>query len=152
MDRGAWWAIAHKAAKSWTQLKQLSTHVRDLLVVLRKNKQGGVYNFKWGDQGRPQGEGDISEHLEAVAQVTFTSTATETATQAQAGMLKLTYTHGITPRHKQNPPITGAVGESVAPTARQQAWNSCSVTCQMGGNLAGNLTFLCPVSSPMKHG
>ena len=41
MDRGAWWAIAHKAAKSWTQLKQLSTHARDLLVVLRKNKWGG---------------------------------------------------------------------------------------------------------------
>ena len=26
MDRGAWWAIVHRVAKSWTQLKQLSTH------------------------------------------------------------------------------------------------------------------------------
>ena len=26
MDRGAWWAIVHGVAKSWTQLKQLSTH------------------------------------------------------------------------------------------------------------------------------
>ena len=27
MDRGAWWAIVHRVAKSWTQLKQLSPHV-----------------------------------------------------------------------------------------------------------------------------
>ena len=26
-DRGAWWAIVHGVAKSWTRLKQLSTHV-----------------------------------------------------------------------------------------------------------------------------
>ena len=26
MDRGAWWAIVHRVAKSQTQLKQLSTH------------------------------------------------------------------------------------------------------------------------------
>ena len=26
MDRGAWWAIVHRVAKSWTLLKQLSTH------------------------------------------------------------------------------------------------------------------------------
>ena len=25
MDRGTWWAIVHRFAKSWTQLKQLST-------------------------------------------------------------------------------------------------------------------------------
>ena len=25
-DRGAWWAMVHRVAKSWTQLKQLSTH------------------------------------------------------------------------------------------------------------------------------
>ena len=25
-DRGAWWATVHRAAKSWTQLKRLSTH------------------------------------------------------------------------------------------------------------------------------
>ena len=26
MDRGAWWATVHRVAKSWTQLKHLSTH------------------------------------------------------------------------------------------------------------------------------
>ena len=26
MDRGAWWATVHSVTKSWTQLKQLSTH------------------------------------------------------------------------------------------------------------------------------
>ena len=26
MDRGAWWTTAHEVAKSWTQLKGLSTH------------------------------------------------------------------------------------------------------------------------------
>ena len=25
MNRGAWWATVHSVAKSWTQLKQLST-------------------------------------------------------------------------------------------------------------------------------
>ena len=25
-DRGAWWAIVHRVTKSWTLLKQLSTH------------------------------------------------------------------------------------------------------------------------------
>ena len=29
-DRGAWWATIHKVAKSWTRLKWLSTHTRDL--------------------------------------------------------------------------------------------------------------------------
>ena len=26
MDRGAWWATVHRVPRSWTQLKQLSTH------------------------------------------------------------------------------------------------------------------------------
>ena len=26
MDRGAWWAKVHRVTKSWTRLKQLSTH------------------------------------------------------------------------------------------------------------------------------
>ena len=26
MDRGPWWAIVHRVAKTWTRLKQLSTH------------------------------------------------------------------------------------------------------------------------------
>ena len=28
--RGAWWATGHGVAKSWTRLKQLSTHTREL--------------------------------------------------------------------------------------------------------------------------
>ena len=28
MDRGAWWTTVHRVAQSWTQLKQLSMHVR----------------------------------------------------------------------------------------------------------------------------
>ena len=31
MDRGAWWAMVHRIAKSWTQLKQLSTHAHLML-------------------------------------------------------------------------------------------------------------------------
>ena len=30
VDRGAWWAMVHGVAKSWTQLKRLSTHARGL--------------------------------------------------------------------------------------------------------------------------
>jgi len=30
-DRGAWQATVHRVANSWTQLKQLSTHVRRAL-------------------------------------------------------------------------------------------------------------------------
>ena len=34
MDRGAWWAMVHSVAKSWTQLKWLSTHTRgDFLTI-----------------------------------------------------------------------------------------------------------------------
>ena len=28
MDRGAWWATVHRVTRSWTWLKQLSTHAR----------------------------------------------------------------------------------------------------------------------------
>ena len=27
-DRGAWWAMVHRVAKSWTRLKLLSMHMR----------------------------------------------------------------------------------------------------------------------------
>ena len=39
MDRGAWWAIVHGVAKSWTRLKQLSTHesVTSIIVMLSCN-------------------------------------------------------------------------------------------------------------------
>ena len=28
MDRGVWWATVHRVAKSWTRLKQVSTHTQ----------------------------------------------------------------------------------------------------------------------------
>ena len=33
MDRGAWWAIVHRVAKSQTRLKQLSVHAHTLRIV-----------------------------------------------------------------------------------------------------------------------
>ena len=36
-DRGAWWAEVHRVAKSWTQLKRLSTHaLRSELLLSRQ--------------------------------------------------------------------------------------------------------------------
>ena len=32
MERGAWRAIVHWVAKSWTQLKQLNTHTPNMLL------------------------------------------------------------------------------------------------------------------------
>ena len=32
MDRELWWATVHRVAKSWTRLKQLSTHSRLLSI------------------------------------------------------------------------------------------------------------------------
>ena len=34
MDRGAWWAMVHRATKSWTQLKRLSMHACTMLLTL----------------------------------------------------------------------------------------------------------------------
>ena len=31
MDRGAWWATVHRVAKSWTQLKRVSTHAETFM-------------------------------------------------------------------------------------------------------------------------
>ena len=41
MDRGAWWASVHRAAQSWTQLKQLCTHTLDNILKLGKEKGAG---------------------------------------------------------------------------------------------------------------
>ena len=39
MDRGAWWATVHRVAKSWTRLKQLSTHpCREPTIILKTSK------------------------------------------------------------------------------------------------------------------
>ena len=32
MDRGAWWATVHGVAKSWTQLKRLSSNSSSILI------------------------------------------------------------------------------------------------------------------------
>ena len=40
VDRGAWQAIVHGVTKSWTQLKQLSTHTWDCEVVLEPISHG----------------------------------------------------------------------------------------------------------------
>ena len=34
MDGGAWGATVHRVTKSWTQLKQLNTHVRTILALI----------------------------------------------------------------------------------------------------------------------
>ena len=36
MDRGAWQATVHRVAKSWTQLKQLSTHAHKYVQRLKE--------------------------------------------------------------------------------------------------------------------
>ena len=44
MDRGAWWAAVHGVAKSWTELKRLSTHARRIKRVEEREpggKRGG---------------------------------------------------------------------------------------------------------------
>ena len=36
MDRGAWWATVHSVSKSWTWLKQLGMHNRNLITVFTR--------------------------------------------------------------------------------------------------------------------
>ena len=55
MDRGAWWATVHGVAKSWTQLKRLSTHSpviqmhlsrrAELLAVIRHTSLSECWHF-----------------------------------------------------------------------------------------------------------
>ena len=37
LDRGAWWARAHRVAKSWTRLKRLSIHAKAVNTVNRSD-------------------------------------------------------------------------------------------------------------------
>ena len=37
MDRGAWWATAHRVAKSWTQLSTI-------MLLTKNNKERGTYD------------------------------------------------------------------------------------------------------------
>ena len=51
MDRGAWWAAVHGVAKSWTELKRLSTHACRIKRVEEREpggKRGGCQ-----DEGVP---------------------------------------------------------------------------------------------------
>ena len=56
MDRGTWWAAAHRVAKSWTWLKQLSTHIgrhatsislRKRWEVRKSSKQVRTLEYDW---------------------------------------------------------------------------------------------------------
>ena len=38
MDRGAWWAIVHGVAKSWTRLSVTHTHMQDIMLDMKKEE------------------------------------------------------------------------------------------------------------------
>ena len=42
MDRGAWQAIVHRVAKSWTRLKQLTTHTRGIVWRSEYDNSGSL--------------------------------------------------------------------------------------------------------------
>ena len=44
MDRGAWWAIVHRITKSWTRLKQLSTHTCRVYKEVNNSIRERTYN------------------------------------------------------------------------------------------------------------
>jgi len=46
MDRGAWWATVHSVAKSLTQLKQLSMHLRKADTMGRAEQKEGTESAK----------------------------------------------------------------------------------------------------------
>ena len=43
MDRGVWWAAVHRVTKSWTRLKQLSTHARLRLTATLNSLSAGSF-------------------------------------------------------------------------------------------------------------
>ena len=73
MDRGAWWAIAHRVIKSQTRLKRLSTHSADssvdsfkmfLLAVMWEMGEGdrkGLHPMEEGLQQREEGRKNVSD-------------------------------------------------------------------------------------------
>ena len=42
MDRGAWWALAHRVTKSWTKLKQLSLHSKAMRQLGKEKEIKGI--------------------------------------------------------------------------------------------------------------
>ena len=53
MDRGVWWVMVHRAAKSWTRLKWLSMHAVWLVQMgflsLKLKRQ--AWWWRWGENG-----------------------------------------------------------------------------------------------------
>ena len=47
MDRGAWQTTVHRVAKSWTQLKQLSTHAPVQCLIPHFLYTWPIYCWKW---------------------------------------------------------------------------------------------------------
>ena len=43
MDRGAWWDVVRRVAKSWTRLKQLSTHASLRLMATLNSLSAGSF-------------------------------------------------------------------------------------------------------------
>ena len=43
MDRGVWWATVHRVTKSWTRLKQLSTHASLRLMATLNSLSAGSF-------------------------------------------------------------------------------------------------------------
>ena len=55
MDRGAWWAAAHRVSQSWTWPKQLSTHITIQVILFDSiNKQ--ILFFSNSRKGREREE------------------------------------------------------------------------------------------------
>ena len=65
MARRAWWATVHGVAKSWTQLKQLSTHGTGFGCYWKEVSKHGSQDLDWSDGTRNWVEGtyirDISK-------------------------------------------------------------------------------------------
>ena len=46
MDRGAWQATVHRVARSWTQLKRISTHARTIETFVSSKKLAAHVTFQ----------------------------------------------------------------------------------------------------------
>ena len=49
MDRGDWQATVHGVTKSWTRLKQLSTHAHEIVKNLPATRETQVQTLGWKD-------------------------------------------------------------------------------------------------------
>ena len=53
MDRGAWWATAHRVTKSWIQLKQLNTGTYCILRAREGSTETSVDSGEGGRDAQP---------------------------------------------------------------------------------------------------